>query len=106
MRAPGEAIGTFALESAVDETGHTAWLDPIELRMRNEPAAARWTDKKFSHQAAARGYAPARSAFGWARRSAATGIDAGRPVAGRHGLCHASTRPAAQPADVTVRLSR
>ena len=37
MRAPGESIGSFALESALDELAHELELDPIELRRRNEP---------------------------------------------------------------------
>jgi xanthine dehydrogenase YagR molybdenum-binding subunit len=35
MRAPGEAVGTFAVESAMDELAHALGLDPIELRRRN-----------------------------------------------------------------------
>ncbi len=37
MRAPGEAPGMFALESAMDELAEATGLDPIELRARNEP---------------------------------------------------------------------
>ena len=37
MRAPGESVGTFALESAIDELAVELGLDPIELRIRNEP---------------------------------------------------------------------
>lgn len=37
MRAPGEAVGTFALESAIDELANLMKMDPIELRIRNEP---------------------------------------------------------------------
>lgn len=37
MRAPGEAPGMFALETAMDELSYACGLDPIELRMRNEP---------------------------------------------------------------------
>ena len=38
MRAPGEAVGTFGLECAVDELAHKLGVDPIELRLLNEPA--------------------------------------------------------------------
>src|SRR5204863_7280103 len=38
MRAPGESPGMFALESAMDELAVACGLDPIELRVRNEPA--------------------------------------------------------------------
>ena len=37
LRAPGEAVGSFVLESAMDELAYKLGLDPIELRMRNEP---------------------------------------------------------------------
>ena len=37
MRAPGEAVGLLALECAMDELAEKLNLDPIELRMRNEP---------------------------------------------------------------------
>ena len=37
MRAPGEAVGLLALECAMDELAEKLDLDPIELRMRNEP---------------------------------------------------------------------
>ena len=37
MRAPGESIGTFALESAIDELAHELEIDPVELRKINEP---------------------------------------------------------------------
>jgi xanthine dehydrogenase YagR molybdenum-binding subunit len=37
MRAPGEAPGMFALESAVDELAQACGIDPIEFRVRNEP---------------------------------------------------------------------
>jgi xanthine dehydrogenase YagR molybdenum-binding subunit len=38
MRAPGETPGMYALESAMDELACAAGLDPVELRIRNEPA--------------------------------------------------------------------
>ncbi|MEU5310315.1 xanthine dehydrogenase family protein molybdopterin-binding subunit [Streptomyces sp. NPDC021562] len=37
MRAPGEATGMYALESAIDELADELGMDPIELRIRNEP---------------------------------------------------------------------
>jgi xanthine dehydrogenase YagR molybdenum-binding subunit len=37
MRAPGEAVGMLALESAMDELAAKLEIDPIELRIRNEP---------------------------------------------------------------------
>ncbi|WP_113699878.1 molybdopterin-dependent oxidoreductase [Nonomuraea lactucae] len=37
VRAPGEAPGMFALESAMDELAARVGMDPIELRVLNEP---------------------------------------------------------------------
>jgi xanthine dehydrogenase YagR molybdenum-binding subunit len=38
MRAPGEAPGLLAFESAMDELAVALKIDPVELRMRNEPS--------------------------------------------------------------------
>ncbi|RWD39072.1 xanthine dehydrogenase family protein molybdopterin-binding subunit [Mesorhizobium sp.] len=38
MRSPGEAPGMLAFECAMDELAERLGLDPIELRVRNEPA--------------------------------------------------------------------
>jgi xanthine dehydrogenase YagR molybdenum-binding subunit len=35
MRGPGEATGSFAIESALDELSYKLNIDPIELRLRN-----------------------------------------------------------------------
>jgi xanthine dehydrogenase YagR molybdenum-binding subunit len=38
MRAPGEAPGLLAFEAAMDELAAALNMDPVELRLRNEPA--------------------------------------------------------------------
>ena len=48
MRAPGESIGTFALESAIDELAWHLRMDPIELRRINEPDHDPTKNTKFS----------------------------------------------------------
>lgn len=35
MRGPGDATGSFALESAMDELSYSLGIDPLELRVRN-----------------------------------------------------------------------
>jgi len=37
MRGPGATTGAFALESAMDDLAYRLGMDPIELRLRNEP---------------------------------------------------------------------
>lgn len=73
MRAPGEAIGTFALESAVDELSHALAIDPVELRLRNLPDKHPITGAPFSQHAAAKSWADGAARFGWEHRSATPG---------------------------------
>jgi xanthine dehydrogenase YagR molybdenum-binding subunit len=48
MRAPGEAPGMFALESAMDELAVAAGVDPVQLRVRNEPQVHPTSGRPFS----------------------------------------------------------
>lgn len=70
MRAPGEAVGTFALESAVDELAHAMGMDPIELRIRNEPDKDPTTGLPFSQRGIVDAWKAGRERFGWAARGA------------------------------------
>ena len=73
MRAPGEASGSFALESAMDELAAALKMDPLELRLRNYAETDPHEDKPFSSKALRQCYADAAEAFGWARRPVETG---------------------------------
>lgn len=73
MRAPGEAIGTFAVECAIDELAHAMGIDPIELRRRNEPDGHPISGTPFSQRALAQAYADGAKRFGWERRLAEPG---------------------------------
>jgi xanthine dehydrogenase YagR molybdenum-binding subunit len=73
MRAPGESIGTFALESAVDELAHQMGLDPIELRRRWEPERDPTSGAAFSSRALLKAYADGAARFGWAKRDPVPG---------------------------------
>ena len=68
MRAPGESIGTFALESALDELAYTLRMDPIELRRRNEPKQDPTTGSDFSSRLLMEAYRQGAEKFGWSRR--------------------------------------
>ncbi|MFD5074616.1 xanthine dehydrogenase family protein molybdopterin-binding subunit [Streptomyces sp. NPDC058371] len=48
MRAPGEAPGMFALESAMDELAVALDMDPVDLRIANEPDTEPDSGKPFS----------------------------------------------------------
>ncbi len=68
MRAPGESVGSFALESAIDELAERIGMDPVELRLRNEPAADPGSGKPFSSRHLAEAYRAGAERFGWASR--------------------------------------
>lgn len=105
MRAPGESIGSYALEAAVDELAYRLDLDPIELRMRNEPDRNPLDDKLFARRGLREAYARGADRFGWADRTPEPGsMRDGRWLVGM-GVATAY-HPAWQfPADLTMRLS-
>ena len=69
MRAPGESVGVYALESAVDELAYKLVHDPIALRMRNEPATSPLEGKAFSSRHLREAYAYGAEHFGWGGRN-------------------------------------
>ncbi|MDX7952387.1 xanthine dehydrogenase family protein molybdopterin-binding subunit [Lichenihabitans sp. Uapishka_5] len=73
MRAPGEAVGTFAMESAIDELAHQIGVDPIELRLRNEPEKDPISGAPFSSRHIVEAYRSGAERFGWARRDPVPG---------------------------------
>jgi xanthine dehydrogenase YagR molybdenum-binding subunit len=70
MRAPGEAVGTFALERALDELAVAMGIDPIELRLRNEPDKDPSTGAPFSARHVEEAYRSGAERFGWSSRGA------------------------------------
>ena len=69
MRAPGESVGTFALECAVDELAERLDMDPIELRVRNEPEKDPTTGLPFSSRHIVEAYRAGAERFGWGART-------------------------------------
>jgi xanthine dehydrogenase YagR molybdenum-binding subunit len=74
MRAPGECPGMFALESAMDELAVAAGIDPIELRVRNEPAADPESGLPFSSRGLIACLREGARRFGWEGRDPEPGI--------------------------------
>ncbi|MET7683962.1 xanthine dehydrogenase family protein molybdopterin-binding subunit [Streptomyces sp. NPDC005423] len=68
MRAPGEAPGSFALESALDELAEKCGVDPIALRVRNEPTAGPVSGLPFSSRNLVACFEEGARRFGWADR--------------------------------------
>ncbi|MER5963520.1 xanthine dehydrogenase family protein molybdopterin-binding subunit [Streptomyces sp. NPDC002057] len=74
MRAPGEASGMYALESAMDELAVAAGVDPVELRLRNEPATEPDSGRPFSSRNLAECLREGARLFGWADRDPRPGV--------------------------------
>ena len=68
MRAPGESVGGYALESAIDELAYELNVDPIELRRRNEPTKDPTKGTEFSSRHLLEAYDQGAERFGWAKR--------------------------------------
>lgn len=68
MRAPGEAPGTFAVESAMDELAHELQIDPIELRRRNIGDSDPVSGAPHSQGDLMLAYDLGAKRFGWERR--------------------------------------
>ena len=73
MRAPGEAVGTFALECAIDELAHQLGMDPIDLRIRNEPEKDPTDGTAFSSRHVVEAFRAGAERFGWSKRHPAPG---------------------------------
>ncbi len=105
MRAPGECPGMFALESAMDELATACGVDPVELRVRNEPAVHPETSQPFSSRNLTACLRAGAARFGWADRDPGTSARDGRWLTGT-GVA-ASTYPArAMGSQARVSVSR
>ncbi|MGY3506955.1 MULTISPECIES: xanthine dehydrogenase family protein molybdopterin-binding subunit [unclassified Bradyrhizobium] len=65
VRAPGEAVGMQALESAMDELANQAAMDPVELRLRNIPDRHPSEDIPYSSRKLAECLKEGARRFGW-----------------------------------------
>jgi xanthine dehydrogenase YagR molybdenum-binding subunit len=106
MRAPGECPGMFALESAMDELAITMGLDPIELRILNEPEVDPETGNPFSIRGLVTCLKEGAQRFHWHDRHTQPGIQSqGRWLIGTGVAC--STYPARRsPSGARIHLNR
>jgi xanthine dehydrogenase YagR molybdenum-binding subunit len=68
MRAPGETPGMFAAECAMDELAIALGIDPVELRIRNEPDVGPETGLPFSSRNLVACLREGAERFAWADR--------------------------------------
>ncbi len=69
LRAPMEAQGHFALESAMDELAYAAGVDPVELRLRNDTDTDPYSGRPFSTRALRECLTKGAARFGWDKRT-------------------------------------
>jgi xanthine dehydrogenase YagR molybdenum-binding subunit len=69
MRGPGATPGAFVLESGIDDLAHRLALDPIELRLRNQPTRDQTTGLPFSTNRMRDCLTQGARAFGWSGRN-------------------------------------
>ncbi|MFF2819336.1 xanthine dehydrogenase family protein molybdopterin-binding subunit [Kitasatospora cineracea] len=74
MRAPGVCPGMFGPEVAMDELAERLGLDPVELRIRNEPATDPETGKPFSSRNLVGCLREGAARFGWSGRDPRPGV--------------------------------
>jgi len=67
-RGPGKSTGSFALESAMDELAHQLKMDPIALRIKNEPKKDPSNGKPWSSRTTVKCLEEGAKAFGWNNR--------------------------------------
>lgn len=105
-RGPGKSTGSFALESAMDELAHKLKIDPIELRIKNEPERDPSNGKPWSSRTTVQCLREGAKAFGWDKRKAEPGVNKqGNYLIGYGVAC--GTYPAHQrPSSAIVKLKR
>jgi xanthine dehydrogenase YagR molybdenum-binding subunit len=104
MRAPGEVSGNFALECAMDELAVALDIDPVALRLRNEPAIDESLNLPFSSRSTRECYRLGAERFGWDRRAPRPlSMRDGRWLVG-YGMATANYPMLIAPASARVRL--
>jgi len=73
MRGPGAVPGLFALESAIDELSIELNMDPIKLRILNEPTIDEGINLPFSSRHVVECLTTGADKFGWSRYTPAIG---------------------------------
>lgn len=74
-RGPGKSTGSFALESAMDELAYKLNMDPIELRIKNEPTKDPSNGKPWSSRTTVKCLTEGAKAFGWEKRKSEPGTN-------------------------------
>lgn len=104
MRGPGAVPGLFALESAMDELALKLQMDPVRLRLMNEPEKDESLDLPFSSRHLRECLTSGAQQFGWERRTPAIGSMQRDGVTLGWGVAVCSWLAARADAEVSVEL--
>ncbi|GFE81762.1 oxidoreductase [Steroidobacter agaridevorans] len=105
MRAPGEEPGSVAQECGMDELAVALDMDPIELRIKNEPTDDPETHLPFSSRSLVECYREGAQRFGWSKRPKRPGtLRDGRWLVG-YGVASAMFPTYLRPSAAAVRLN-
>ena len=69
MRSPHEALGHFAIESAMDELAYATGVDPVALRLLNDTEIDPHSGRPFSTRALSKCLTEGAARFGWDKRT-------------------------------------
>ncbi len=73
MRGPGRVPGLYAIESAMNELAHELGMDPVQLRILNEPKIDEGQGLPFSSRHMLECLQVGAEKFGWSKRNPAVG---------------------------------
>jgi xanthine dehydrogenase YagR molybdenum-binding subunit len=103
MRAPGEAVGQLAFECAMDELAEQLNIDPVELRIRNEPTEDPEKKVPFSSRRLIDCLKAGAERFGWDKRAKPGTTRDGQWLVGM-GVSAAARQNPLKPSAALVRL--
>ena len=104
MRGPGAVPGLFAIESSMDELALKLNMDPVELRLRNEPALDEGRKVPFSSRHLKECLTLGAQKFGWSRRNPQPGSMRRDGLILGWGMASATWEAARRPASASVQL--
>jgi xanthine dehydrogenase YagR molybdenum-binding subunit len=104
VRAPGEGVGMLGFEAAMDELAHALQMDPIELRLRNEPAVHPEDGRPFSSRSLVACMREGARRFGWTERPAQPGSRSMNGQLVGYGMAAATRNNYIRPARARVRV--
>lgn len=103
-RSPGNATGSFAIESSMDELAHKMGIDPVEFRLLNDAPVHPVNGKPWSSRALSECLTLGASRFGWSERAKVPASRKEGHVFIGYGMAAASYPVAVLPASARVKI--